>query len=447
MQAIKKYIGNLFIRKRFYVVLAICICCYLISYFIPEFSFIAKLILITFVVLLIIDYLFLFFIRSTPYAKRFVADRLSNGDDNPITLTINNVFPFSINVSVIDELPPQFQIRNWEKKVNLKAREQKRINYTVHPVSRGEYHFGDIHLYVSTLLGILSRRITIHAEMMVRVYPSFMQLRKYELLSQATIQTESGNRRMRKMGHSMEFEQVKEYVQGDDVRTMNWKASARKGGMMVNTFTDERSQSVYCIIDKGRLMKMPFSGMTLLDHAINSCLVLASVCLQKQDRVGLVTFSKKVNKILPAERKAVQKENIIQLLYNQKTDFLESDFESLYTQVRNSIKNRSLLILYTNFESLSGLNRQMDYLRSLASHHLLLVIFFENTELLKLTQSVPKTVEDIYIRTIAEKFAFEKRLIVKELMKYGIQSILTTPEKLTIDTINKYLELKARRAL
>ena len=106
-----------------------------------------------------------------------------------------------------------------------------------------------------------------------------------------------------------------------------------------------------------------------------------------------------------------------------------------------------MLILFTNFESLSGLNRQIDYLRSLASHHLLLVIFFENTELRQLTNSQASNIEAVYTKTIAEKFAFEKRLIVKELMKYGILSILTSPQKLTIDTVNKYLELKARQAV
>lgn len=192
---------------------------------------------------------------------------------------------------------------------------------------------------------------------------------------------------------------------------------------------------------------MPFGGLTLLDHAINSCLVLANVCLHKQDRVGVITFANKISNILAADRKPIQKESILQMLYNQKTSFLESDFEMLYMQIRNRIKHRSLLILFTNFESLSGLNRQIDYLRSMASHHLLLVVFFENTELHQLTTSSAKSIEDVYVKTIAEKFAYEKRLIVKELMKYGILSILATPKSLTIDTINKYLELKARQAI
>ena len=350
-------------------------------------------------------------------------------------------------MQIIDELPEQFQIRDWKRKAYFKSKEQQKFVYTLRPIERGEYHFGNILLFVSSLLGLLVRRNTIDAEEMVPVYPSFIQLRKYDLLSGATIQSETGSKRLRKIGHSMEFEQIKEYVHGDDIRTLNWKASARKGGLMVNTYTDEKSQQVYCIIDKGRLMKMPFGGLTLLDYAINSCLVLSNVCLKKQDRVGVITFSNKLGSVLAADRKAIQKENILQLLYNQKTSFQESDFEMLYMQIRNRIKHRSLVVLFTNFESLSGLKRQLDYLRSIAGHHLLLVVFFENTELHQLTVSEAKDIEQVYVKTIAEKFAFEKRLIVKELMKHGILSILTSPQKLTINTINKYLELKARQAI
>ncbi len=135
---------------------------------------------------------------------------------------------------------------------------------------------------------------------------------------------------------------------------------------MVNNYTDEKSQQVYCIIDKGRLMKMPFNELTLLDYAINSTLVLSNVCLQKQDRVGVMTFANKMGSLIAADRKPIQRENILQLLYNQETAFLESDYEMLYMQIRNRIKHRSLLILYTNFESLSGLPRQLNYLRSIA---------------------------------------------------------------------------------
>jgi uncharacterized protein (DUF58 family) len=447
MKLINKYIGALFLTTRFYLVTGFCIILFITAFFYPGFFLFPKILLLVFIALVVIEYLFLFALSQVPAAKRLTADRFSNGDENKVELQVKNNMLFTVDMEIIDELPVQFQKRDWKLTYRFNAGEQKNIIYNLRPVERGEYHFGRIILYVSSLLGLIKRRHNIAAEQMIPVYPSFLQMRKYELLSQTSIQTEHGNKRMRKIGHSMEFEQIKEYVRGDDIRGVNWKATARKGSLMVNSYTDERSQQVYCIIDKGRLMKMPFAGLTLLDYAVNSTLVLANVCLQKQDRVGVMTFANKMGSLLAADRKPIQRENVLQLLYNQETAFLESDYEMLYMQIRNRIKHRSLIVLYTNFESLSGLNRQLNYLRSIAKHHLLMVVFFENTELHQLSHLDAVNIEDIYIKTIAEKFEFEKRLIVKELKKHGILSILTPPEQLTINAVNKYLELKARQAI
>jgi uncharacterized protein (DUF58 family) len=283
---------------------------------------------------------------------------------------------------------------------------------------------------------------------MVKVLPSYLLLRKYELLAHSSNLSEVGSKKMRKIGHSLEFEQIKEYVIGDDIRSINWKATARKGGqLMVNNFTDEKSQQVYCIIDKSRVMKMPFDEMTLLDYSINAALVLSSVALIKQDRAGLITFSEQIGNFLPADRKAKQMGAILELLHNQKTKFHESDFEKLFVLVHKRITQRSLLILFTNFESFSSMQRQLPYIKAIAKNHLLLIVFFENTELRKLAEEDATDVENIYIKTIAEKYSIEKRRIVKELHQYGIISILTAPQNVTISTVNKYLELKARQAI
>ncbi|HXU27586.1 MAG TPA: DUF58 domain-containing protein, partial [Bacteroidia bacterium] len=135
---------------------------------------------------------------------------------------------------------------------------------------------------------------------------------------------------------------------------------------------------------------------------------------------------------------------IIETLYNQQTNFSESDFERLYMHVKRTVNQRSLLLLFTNFESLSSLKRQLKYLKQIAKQHLLVVIFFENTELKTVLNKNASNTFDIYYKTIAEKFELEKRLIIKELSSCGIQSIYTAPQNLSVNTINKYLELKAR---
>ena len=259
--------------------------------------------------------------------------------------------------------------------------------------------------------------------------------------------TELGIKKIRRLGHSMEFEQVKSYVSGDDYRTVNWKATARQGSLMVNNYTDEKSQQLYCIIDKSRVMKMPFEGMTLLDYAINASLVLSNVALVKEDKAGLITVGEKIGSIIQAERRPTQINKILEVLYKEKTRYLEMNMELLHATIRSVIKQRSLVIFFTNFESMNALQRQLPFLRSIARFHLLLVVFFENTELKAISGQPATDVEGIYIKTVAEKFAYEKKLMVKELAKYNIQSILTSPQTLTINTVNRYLEIKARQMI
>jgi uncharacterized protein (DUF58 family) len=408
---------------------------------------IPQVLLSCFIILTAADLTALLVSKKKIRVNRTLADRWSNGDKNTVTLRLQSYYRFSTNVKVIEELPFQFQARNNSFKYPLDAFGGGLLHYYLRPLKRGIYDFGHTILLVRTKLGLATLRLESGQPAVVKVYPSFVQMRKYQLQAMQAQQSEAGLHRMRKIGHSMEFEQIKEYVSGDDIRSLNWKATARRGGLMMNHFSDERSQQVYTLIDKGRLMKMPFEGLSLLDYAINTSLVLCNVCLHRQDKFGLLSFSHKPGLVLPAEKKASQLSNVLEALYRMDTEFLESDFEKLYLQVRTYIRNRSLLVLFTNFESVSGMRRQLPYLRQLAAHHLLLVVFFENTELTGLMEKPAEDMEAIYVKTIAAKFVMEKRMIVKELMQHGILSILSSPKMLTVNAVNKYLELKSRQAI
>jgi uncharacterized protein (DUF58 family) len=279
---------------------------------------------------------------------------------------------------------------------------------------------------------------------MVPVYPSIIQMQQYDFLALSNRLTEFGLKKIRRIGHTQEFEQIKEYIKGDDVRTINWKATAKKNQLMVNQYQDERSQPIYSIIDTGRVMKMPFNGLSLLDYAINSTLAFSNVALKRNDKTGLVTFSKNIETFVPAVQKISHLNIILEKLYNISTEFSDSDFGLLYAHIKRKVNQRSLLLLYSNFEHISALKRQLPYILAIAKKHVLVVIFFENTELETLISSDAENLQAIYHKTIAEKFALEKRLMQRELQRHGIQTILTKPEELTINTINKYLEIKAR---
>jgi uncharacterized protein (DUF58 family) len=394
-----------------------------------------------------VDYFMLFLAKGVVFATRTHAERFSNGDENPVRIDVESRYRMPVYMEVIDEVPDQFQRRDVLFKITIPALEKRAIHYSLRPVKRGEYQFGTINTFVSGPINFVKRRFRFKQEKMVPVYPSYVQMRRYQILAIHNRLSEIGIKKVRRIGHSMEFEQIKDYVRGDDYRTVNWKATAKKGDLMVNHYADEKSQQIYCLIDKGRMMKMPFDQLSLLDYAINAALVLSNVALIKEDKAGLITFADRVGSVLIADKKATQMQAVLETLYNQKSKYLESDYERLYAYVRNRIKQRSLFVLFTNFETLTGLQRQLPYLRKIARHHLLMVVFFENTELHTITNTPVNDVESIYMKTIAEKFALEKKLIVKELQKYGILGILTAPEHLTVNTINKYLELKSRQVI
>lgn len=441
------FLKPLYIQPRFFYAGIGIVVLFGLSYFVPVLFNIAQLSLVLLAFLFVVDILIIFLGKNNIEGTRTLPDKFSNGDENSIQIHIANNYSFSIYLEIIDEIPEQFQVRDFKITQTISSKKSKSVIYQLRPTKRGEYYFGNLNIYASSVLNLVAKRFTFNNGAMVPTYPSFKQLKKFELLNINQNSLDYGLKKVRRLGHTMEFEQIKDYVLGDDLRTINWKATAKKNQLMVNQFQDEKSQPIYSIIDKGRTMKMPFNGLSLLDYAINATLIISSIALKKQDKAGMFSFSKKVENRVVAERRHSQMQYVLEALYNIKTDFFESDFSRLYTSIKNHITQRSLLLLYTNFETLDGLNRQLPYLKAIAKSHLLVIIFFKNTELDSVINQKSQTIQHVYDKVIAEKFAFEKRLIVNELKKYGIHSILTTPENLTVNTINKYLEIKARGLL
>lgn len=438
---------SLYLDNRFLISIGVIICLFLLTYIYPGFFIIAQIVLIIIASLIIYDLILLFGPNREVKATRQCASRFSNGDENVVQIILENNYPFTVLTDTIDEIPHQFQRRDINFHAHLKAEENKIIEYNLRPVKRGVYQFGLVRVFVRTSIGLLRRRFSCDIEKSIEVYPSYLQLQKYELMAISNNLTELGIKKVRRVGHNIEFEHIKEYVEGDDYRTINWKATARKSELMVNLYQDEKSQNIYSLIDKGRMMQMPFEGMSLLDYAINSSLILSNIAIKKDDKAGVMTFEKGFDGFVPASRRRNQMNLILNFLYNQSTTFGETDYSNLYVQLKHRIKRRSLLLLYTNFESIHSLDRELPYFKKLSQSHLLIVVFFENTELDKLVNREAKDTLGVYQKVIAEQFAYEKIQIVKTLRRHGIQAILSTPQNLSIDVINKYIELKARQMI
>lgn len=450
----------MYLRYRFYYLLSAVILIIALGYAVSPLFIIGRILFWLLVALVVTDVVLLWSRRGIQ-AFRTLSPRFSNGDDNPVRIRLESTCPFAVHVDVIDEVPHVFQRRDILFKASLRKQSEATITYQLRPTERGIYSFGRVRIFASTLLGLVERRFTCCEPQDVKVYPSYMMLRQYELLAMSNNLTEMGIKRIRRIGNNTDFEQIKDYVVGDDYRTINWRATARRHQLMVNVYQDERSQQVFSVIDKGRMMQQAFEEMTLLDYSINAALVLSYVTINKQDKAGLVTFADEFGTFVPASKQEGHMQTIQEALYAEHTQFGETDYSALLAGLSRHVTHRSLLILYTSFTSMAAMRRQLPYLRQLALRHRLLVVFFEDEELSQFivhnsqfivnsnqnshlpSFNSPST-ESVYQHVIAEKFAYEQRLIVQTLRQYGIQSLLTTPRNLSVDVINKYLEIKTK---
>lgn len=437
-------VRQLFLGKRGYAALVFIALVFFLSYWFWMLYPIALFLGAMLLVLFVIDFLLIFGKKQGIVGSRRLPEKFSNSDENEVELMVENDYRFSVRIFVLDEIPEQFQKRDFGYFIRLASGDIKVSSYFLTPKQRGEYHFGSLHLFAFGPLGLAVKRYSFDKNAMVKVYPSFLQMRKHEFFAFNALKREHGLKKLRKFGQSREFEQIKPYVIGDDLRNLNWKAAAKSGKLMTNHFQEEKSQPVYSIIDLGRVMKMPFDGLSLLDYSINSSLAFTNIALKNGDKAGLATFSDQIGSICEANHRPTQLQTVMELLYNIKTGFPESDYGKLYSWARKRLGQKSLLMIYTNFEHAGAMRRQLPFLKALSKHHLVIVVIFENHLLEDFSVEPANSLSEIAEKTIASKFVYDKRLIAKELNRHGIQTILCPPQELSMQTINKYMEIKAK---
>ncbi len=443
----KTFFRSLFLTPRFFGIGWALVALFCAAFFWPVLLVLPTFALVVLGLATMVDIVLLYRVRHGIKAQRSTLDKWSNGDENPVTIDVTNRYGHAIHVRVLDELPVQFQERGLDLASSIEANGTHSFHYMVRPVERGVYTYGAINVLIGTRLGLAERRFKQEQGREVAVYPSYIHLRKYELMALADRWSMAGVKKVRRSAQRVEFERIRDYVPGDDKRTVNWKATARRDRIMVNQYQDEKAQQIISLIDLGRVMKMPFEGLTLLDRAINATLVLSDIAIKKDDKAGIITYSDKVHGLLAPSRDKAQLRKVLELLYAQRTDFAETDFDTLFAIVKRSMGQRSLLVVYTNFESLSAMRRQLPFLQRLSRAHLVAVVIFKNTELDELLALPDHDTMDVYVKTITNKLIYEKQLIAKELESHGILTILTRPQDLSVCVLNKYLEIKARALL
>lgn len=442
------FFKSFYLSPRTFIVLGICIALFCIGLVLNLSFILGQLLLFLLFLSVLVETVLLYSKAQLISSSRVLPNRLSNGDENQIELQLKNYSTIDLSLTIYEDLPDLLQLRIWKIELKLKKLASQSVNYEVRPTQRGIYSWHHTNILANvSFLGFVARKFTFEDLTSISCYPSFEQFKRLPINALVNNFSETSTTHIRKIGQSLEFEQIKDYVNGDNYRHINWKASAKQGRLMLNQYQAERSQDIYMVLDMGRSMKMPFKQQTLLDYAINGSIALTKSILDVKDKAGLITFSSKNCAYLPARSEYKQFSIINDRLYNLTTDFLESDFERLYKFVRVKVRQRSLLIIFTNFDSINSLKRNLQYLKAIAQYHLVLVVFFENSEIVEFVNQPATNLREIYSNTIGKNFLSQNQLILKELLKAGIQGLITQPHLLSIETINKYIQIKRKQMI
>jgi uncharacterized protein (DUF58 family) len=340
-----------------------------------------------------------------------------------------------------------FTIEGNVANVELKPRQNKELIYHVNPHARGDFEFKDVYIRLLGPMKMIYRQHRIPMARHIKVYPNLLDVRKYDLFLRRGRILETGSRRVRLYGRGTEFESLREYVPDDEFRQVDWKASARRGKLMSRQYQVERSQNVLILLDAGRTMSVRVEEMAKLDYAINAALMLSYVASSGDDKVGLLTFSGKVDRFLPPAKGRAQALAIMEALYNVPLTTQESDYAGAFLYMARRWRKRSLVVVFSDLLDPESSRQIIMHLQTLASTHLCMCVAISDTNVLSTARAVPEESSAFYEKAAAVELLHERQQAIGALTRAGVIVIDSEPGTLSPAVINQYLQIKARLQL
>ncbi len=390
--------------------------------------------------LLVVD--FLISHHASFSVKRDIDHILSIGIENPVHITVRNTSGTLLSLKVKDEYPNQFSVSQNVMEAKVPPYHTGNLRYTVTPFKRGEYTFGSIYTRRMSFLKLWVFEDTFDGHTPVKVYPNVRMVKKYDILSRKQMLNLIGVKPARIYGQGTEFEMLRDYQVDDEYRLIDWKATSKKGTPISRVYQVERTRNIILMVDAGRIMGVHVGDLTKLEHAVNSALLVSFVALRLRERVGLCIFSSDIKEYIPVQSKKSHFNVIVDALYNLKPDVYESDYKKAFEYISGKNKKRSLVIVYTDLVETHISEELIQYCSVLQKRHLPLCVAVKDTTITNIAEAEPETERELYQKAVAQKLLKERQVAIKELTRRGVRVVDELPEKLTISTLNKYLELK-----
>jgi uncharacterized protein (DUF58 family) len=372
--------------------------------------------------------------------------RISLGAQARIEVRLDNRAARRQRVRITDDLPPILAREGDDvQDVWLPARREERVPYTVRTVRRGDGAFGDLHLRIAGPLGFAWRQRRVPRADAVRVVPGVLEVKRYRLLGMRNRLREAGFRAVRQRGEGGSFESLREYVRGDDPRTVDWKASARHTKLIVRQFELERRQNVMICIDAGRLMTQKVGERERLDYALTAALLLADVAGVHDDAVGLLVFSDKVEQFIPPARKSLAR--LADTLGEVHARMVEPNYPAAFTYLARQVRRRSLLVLFTDVIDPLASSALVTQLSRAAERHLPLAVAIRNPDLEAAAALEPVDEAAVYRRAAAEELLQSRAAALAAMQRAGVLIADTRPGDAVPAAVNRYLDVKRRGML
>jgi uncharacterized protein (DUF58 family) len=383
-------------------------------------------------------------------AWRSVEDVISLGAANRVTLRLRNRSAARLRCVLRDEPPLDFVIEAggpaWRVPwCDLPSGGECSDAYHVTPPRRGDFPFGVLNLRMTTGFGLIVRQVAFDLRRSVKVYPNLVGIRAHEIAARRERLADIGIHPARLKGTGLEFESLRAYVPGDELRRVDWKATARHAEPISREFDIERSQHIIVCLDLGRTMASGLGVMTKADHAIVAAALLAYVAAKSGDWVGLYAFAHEAVAYVPPRKQ--QFPRILDSLYALQPQNTESNYYRSFMGAAQRIRKRALVVLFTDVPDPDSSARVLRYVTLLTRRHLVLCAALSDYELYDIAARTPSQPRELYERTVATSLLADRHRAISELRKRGAIAFDATPANLSVEVLNRYLEIKARARL
>ena len=380
---------------------------------------------------------------------REFSGRFAVGAENEVRINVQNAQPHTIFLVVKDEYPPQMKLSGLrEAHLRVDGQTSAALVYGLTPPRRGRFEFGQIVVrFLSRFNLVLCETRVGEAVTAVKVYPNMRRAREAELKALGARSLVASHRKTSWRGEGREFESLRDYVRGDELRHISWSATARRGKLTTRQYQVERDQTILIAIDGGRLMTARIEQETKLDSAVHAALALMSAAARAGDNAGLLVFGRKIKAFLPPSRGHDHMDAALEALYSVEPEMIEPSYSHAFEYIAANSKRRSLVIVITDLVDEEGSKELLTSLRLLRPRHLPLVVTIADRDLRAVVSNAPETARDLFTQSVAEEIMYLREAALRLVESQGGLALDVTAAALAPAILEKYLQVKERGLL